>query len=132
VRFKKIRTHGARQERTTMGTRNQAMQTLLSALEQEVLLQDHGFRVEMGPTKGVVVERANHVWGIWHYYKKCFFWTAAGYTQPIFKTKDVDAALAYMLDQLTSQDIAFPTLGNASVSLAWQNRQNTKRYPVFH
>lgn len=115
-----------------MGTRNQAMQALLSALEQEVSLQDHGFQVEIGPTKGVVIERANHVWGIWHYYKKCFFWTAAGYTQPIFKTKDIDEALAYTLDQLTNQDIAFPKLSGASVSLAWHNRQNTKRYPVFH
>lgn len=74
---------------------------LMEALEQQETLKQRGFTAACGPTGAVVVDRWNHVRGVWHYHGGHYFWTDAGYTQPSFRTDTLEGAVAQTLNVIS-------------------------------
>lgn len=70
---------------------------LMEALEAQETLKLRGFTSACGPTGSVVVDRWNHVRGVWHYHKGHYFWTDAGYSQPSFRTETLENAISHTL-----------------------------------
>ena len=71
---------------------------LVARLNHEEAFKQRGFITECGPTGGVVVERWEHVRGVWHFSGKSYFWTPSGYNEPIYRTDSIEAAVKYTLD----------------------------------
>jgi hypothetical protein len=74
---------------------------LMEALEQQETLKLRGFTAACGPTGAVVLDRWNHVRGVWHFHEGNYFWTDAGYTQPSYRTETLDQAIAHTLNILS-------------------------------
>ncbi|MEQ1670809.1 MAG: hypothetical protein ABL893_08135 [Hyphomicrobium sp.] len=70
---------------------------LMEALEADKPLKERGFTASCGPTGAVVVDRWNHVRGVWHYHAGHYFWTDAGSTQPSFRTESHEGAIDHTL-----------------------------------
>ena len=68
---------------------------LMQAIEAHSELKVRGFTATCGPTGGVVVDRWNHVRGVWHFHDGHYFWIPAGYTQPTFRIEKPEEALEY-------------------------------------
>lgn len=71
---------------------------LATTLGADQRLAGKGFAISCGPTGGVVVDRDGHVHGVWHFVHRNFFWTPAGYNEPIYKTGSISEALAYTIE----------------------------------
>ena len=71
---------------------------LVNRLDAEHRLAAKGFAVSCGPTGGVVIDRDGHVHGVWHFVKGNFFWTPAGYNEPIYKTASIEEAVSYTME----------------------------------
>ena len=71
---------------------------LVIRLDAEHRLAAKGFAVSCGPTGGVVIDRDGHVHGVWHFAKGNFFWTPAGYNEPMYKTASIEEAVSYTID----------------------------------
>jgi hypothetical protein len=74
---------------------------LMEALEKQHALKERGFTAACGPTGSVVLDRWNHVRGVWHYHDGNYFWTDAGYTQPSFRVESLDGAVKHTLDVIS-------------------------------
>lgn len=74
---------------------------LMEALELEDSLKLRGFTATCGPTGGVVLDRWNHVRGVWNYHEGHFFWTDAGYSQPSFRIAGLEGAVKHTLDVIS-------------------------------
>lgn len=74
---------------------NRQNSELMEALEADEGLKLRGFTASCGPTGAVVVDRWNHVRGVWHYHAGHYFWTDAGSTQPGFRTDSAESALQH-------------------------------------
>lgn len=83
-----------------MGANEQSTQ-LREALEAESSLKERGFASSCGPTGGVVVDRWNHVRGVWHFHGHSFFWTPAGYGEPTYRCSTLLEALEYTLETIS-------------------------------
>ena len=75
---------------------------LMEALEAQEPLKLRGFTSACGPTGSVVVDRWSHVRGVWHYYNGHYFWTDAGYSQPIFRTNTLENAITHTLNVIAA------------------------------
>lgn len=75
---------------------------LRDALESIETLRLRGFTASCGPTGSVVVDRWNHVRGVWHYHAGNYFWTDAGYSVPSFRANSMIAAVEYTLNVISS------------------------------
>ncbi len=73
-------------------------QDLLKALDAFETLKARGFTASCGPTGGVVLDRWNHVHGVWYFHEGNYFWTGAGSTQPSFRTERLSAAIEYTMN----------------------------------
>ena len=82
---------------------NQQSTALREALEAHETLKLRGFTASCGPTGGVVIDRWSHVRGVWHFHVHSYFWTPAGYSEPIFRTELLEDAIAYTLDTISRQ-----------------------------
>lgn len=71
---------------------------LKDRIEAEESLKARGFTASCGPTGGVVVDRWNHVRGVWHFHAGNFYWTPAGYNEPSYRTESLEAALRFAVD----------------------------------
>lgn len=71
---------------------------LKDALEAVPALKERGFSASCGPTGAVVVDRWNHVRGVWHFHVHSFFWTPAGYNEPTYRCSALEEALDYTRD----------------------------------
>ena len=80
-----------------MGGNAQSIE-LASLLDREEVFKLRGFSSECGPTGGVVVDRWGHVRGVWNFTGKSFFWTPAGYNEPIYRTESMDEAVHYTVN----------------------------------
>ncbi len=80
-----------------MGANDQSFD-LMEQLAADEPLRLRGFTASCGPTGGVVVDRWNHVRGVWHFTQGNFYWTPAGYNEPIYRTDDISKALEYTRD----------------------------------
>lgn len=74
---------------------------LMEALEGQETLKQRGFMAACGPTGAVVVDRWNHVRGVWHFHAGHYFWTDAGYTQPSFRVETLESAVTHTLDVIS-------------------------------
>jgi hypothetical protein len=74
---------------------------LMEALEAQEALKVRGFTSACGPTGSVVLDRWNHVRGVWHYHAGHFFWTDAGSTQPRYRTETLQSALEHTLNVIS-------------------------------
>ncbi len=74
---------------------------LTEALEAQETLKQRGFTAACGPDGSVVVDRWNHVRGVWHYHAGHFFWTDAGSSQPSFRIATQSAAVAHTLNVIS-------------------------------
>ncbi len=74
---------------------------LMDALEAQEALKTRGFTAACGPTGSVVVDRWNHVRGVWHYHNGNYFWTDAGYSQPSFRVETLDGAIQHTLEVIS-------------------------------
>ena len=70
---------------------------LKDALEAQEALTLRGFTSSCGPEGSVVVDRWNHVRGVWHFHAGNYFWTDAGSTQPGYRTDTIEGALEHTL-----------------------------------
>lgn len=70
---------------------------LKDALEAEESLKLRGFTASCGPTGAVVVDRWNHVRGVWHFHLHSYFWTPAGYNEPTYRTESLEGAVRFTL-----------------------------------
>ena len=77
---------------------NQQSSELMKVLDAEEGLKLRGFTASCGPTGGVIIDRWNHVRGVWHFHEGNFYWTPAGYNEPIFRTDDIRRARQYSLE----------------------------------
>lgn len=68
---------------------------LMAALEADQSLKVRGFTAACGPTGGVVIDRWNHVRGVWHFHQSHYFWFPAGYIEPSFRCDSQVDAIAY-------------------------------------
>ena len=73
---------------------------LMRALEAEESLKLRGFTAACGPTGSVVLDRWNHVRGVWHFAGQHYFWTPAGYTEPTYRCSTQAAAVQHTLEVL--------------------------------
>lgn len=71
---------------------------LMEVLEGHETLKLRGFTAACGPTGAVVVDRWNHVRGVWHYHAGHYFWTDAGYSQPSFRADTIDLAIDHTVN----------------------------------
>lgn len=71
---------------------------LMIALETQESLKLKGFTASCGPTGAVVIDRWNHVRGVWHYHIKSYYWTPAGYNEPTVRVDTHEEAVAYTLN----------------------------------
>ncbi|MEQ1651414.1 MAG: hypothetical protein ABL897_02900 [Hyphomicrobium sp.] len=71
---------------------------LMEALEGNETLKLRGFTAACGPTGAVVVDRWNHVRGVWHFHADNYFWTDAGYSQPSFRTDTIEHAIDHTMN----------------------------------
>lgn len=74
---------------------------LQEALEAQETLKLRGFTASCGPTGAVVVDRWNHVRGVWHFHLHSYFWTPAGYAEPTYRVETLDGALTYTLHTIS-------------------------------
>ncbi len=74
---------------------------LMEALEALETLKQRGFTAACGPTGSVVLDRWNHVRGVWHHHAGNYFWTDAGSTQPNFRTDALASAIAHTLNVIS-------------------------------
>jgi hypothetical protein len=74
---------------------------LKEALEAQSSLKERGFTSSCGPTGAVVVDRWNHVRGVWHFHLHSFFWTPAGYGEPTYRCSTLQEAIAYSLETIS-------------------------------
>lgn len=77
---------------------NEPSVELLHRLNGLETMKLRGFTMSCGPTGGVVIDRWNHVRGVWHFHLGNFYWTAAGNNEPVYRTVSIDDAVAYTLD----------------------------------
>lgn len=77
-----------------MGANDQSKE-LTQRLAADEPLRLRGFTFSCGPTGGVVVDRWNHVRGVWHYHEGNFYWMPAGYNEPSYRTADIEQALTH-------------------------------------
>ena len=80
---------------------NEQNTKLMQTLEAHDELKQRGFTAACGPTGAVVVDRWHHVRGVWHFHEGNYFWTPAGYTQPTFRTEDLEGALAHTIHEVS-------------------------------
>ena len=71
---------------------------LMEALEAQQILKLRGFTAACGPNGSVVVDRWQHVRGVWHFHASNYFWIDAGYSEPSYRTDSQDKAVAHTLD----------------------------------
>lgn len=83
-----------------MGANEQNIQ-LKEALEALASLKERGFAANCGPTGAVVIDRWDHVRGIWHFHVHSYFWTPAGYGEPTYRCRLLEEAIAYTLDVIS-------------------------------
>ena len=83
-----------------MGANDQNTRLML-ALEAEESLKLRGFTASCGPTGAVVVDRWNHVRGVWHFHAGSYYWTPAGNNEPTLRVGAHDEALAYTLNVIS-------------------------------
>jgi hypothetical protein len=74
---------------------------LMVALEAQETLKLRGFTASCGPTGSVVVDRWNHVRGVWHFHGGNYFWTDAGYSQPSFRVNTLEGAVEHTLNVIS-------------------------------
>jgi len=74
---------------------------LRETLEAQEILNLRGFKVSCGQTGSVVLERWNHVRGVWHYHAGTYFWTDAGYSQPGFGADSLERAIEYTINVIS-------------------------------
>jgi hypothetical protein len=74
---------------------------LMLALEAQETLKLRGFTASCGPTGSVVVDRWNHVRGVWHFHAGNYFWTDAGYSQPSFRVNSLEGAVEHTLNVIS-------------------------------
>jgi hypothetical protein len=74
---------------------------LKDALEALEMLKLRGFTAACGPTGSVVLDRWNHVRGVWHFHGGHYFWTDAGYSQPSFRVETLQSAVEYTLNVIS-------------------------------
>lgn len=80
---------------------NEQNTALQEGLESQESLKLRGFTASCGPTGAVVVDRWNHVRGVWQFHHHSFFWTPAGYAEPTYRTELLEDAIAYTLDTIS-------------------------------
>lgn len=80
---------------------NDQNNALKDALEAQETLKLRGFTASCGPTGGVVVDRWNHVRGVWHFHIHSYFWTPAGYNQPTYRTERLEEAVSFTLETIS-------------------------------
>lgn len=80
-----------------MGANNQNTR-LVQALEVEEALKLRGFTASCGPTGAVVIDRWNHVRGVWNFHDSSYYWTPAGYNEPTIRVDTHEEAVAYSLN----------------------------------
>lgn len=74
---------------------------LMEELEADETLKTRGYTAACGPTGGVVLDRWNHVRGLWHYVQGHYFWTPAGYNAPTFCCTTHEEALRHTLETIS-------------------------------
>lgn len=74
---------------------------LMQLLEASGGLKTRGFTASCGPTGAVVFDRWSHVRGVWHFHIHSYFWTPAGYNEPIYRAGSLDEALQYTIDVIS-------------------------------
>ena len=80
---------------------NAENQSLMEALEALEALKLRGITAACGPNGSVVVDRWQHVRGVWHYHAGNYFWIAAGSSEPSFRADSEEKAVAYTLDVIS-------------------------------
>ncbi len=70
---------------------------LMEALQAQEVLTLRGFTAACGSTGSVVVDRWNHVRGVWDFRNGVYYWTDAGYSQPSFRAESLEGAVAQTL-----------------------------------
>lgn len=80
---------------------NEQNSRLMQALEAEDALKLRGFAASCGPTGAVVVDRWNHVRGVWHFHDGAYFWTPAANNQPTLRLQSQEEALTYTLNVIS-------------------------------
>jgi hypothetical protein len=73
---------------------------LAERLRHNPVLRLKGYSVNVEPRGGVIIDRAGHVRGIWHYRWLCYHWTPAGYNQATYAAPVAEAAESYTLQTL--------------------------------
>ena len=71
---------------------------LMKALEAQEALKLRGFTASCGPNGSVVVDRWQHVRGVWHFHASNYFWIDAGSTEPSFRTDSQLKAVEHTLN----------------------------------
>lgn len=74
---------------------------LRDALEALAPLKERGFTASCGPTGAVVVDRWDHVRGLWHFHVHSYFWTPAGYGEPTYRCSGLAEAIDYTLEVIS-------------------------------
>lgn len=80
---------------------NEQNAALKELLERQEVLRLRGFTIACGPTGDVVVDRWNHVRGVWHFRDANFHWTPVGNNEPTHRVETLEQALAYSLEVIS-------------------------------
>ena len=72
---------------------------LAEALQGDESFVQLGFLAKKSADR-LLVERDGHLRGIWTADKEAYVWTAAGYTQPSFRTESLPESLKYTLIEI--------------------------------
>jgi hypothetical protein len=70
---------------------------LLEQLTSHPVLREKGYAADLDAIGSVVVQRGEHVRGIWRSVLGVLEWTPAGYNRPLFQVADVEAAVRHTL-----------------------------------
>lgn len=79
---------------------NEQNTELMQRLESHEYLKGRGFTASCGPTGAVVVDRWNHVRGVWHYHIHSYFWTPAGNSEPTYRAGSIEDAIEFTLSTI--------------------------------
>lgn len=80
---------------------NEQNTELMQLLEGNEHLKGRGFTASCGPTGAVVVDRWNHVRGVWHFHIHSYFWTPAGYSEPTYRAGSLVDAIEFTLSSIS-------------------------------
>ncbi len=68
---------------------------LFGLLKKNETLKLKGFSLAYSPKTGIVIDRSGHVHGLWNHDASSYTWVSPGYSEPKFRTEDVNSAVLY-------------------------------------